>query len=182
MSSRERHVQASKYLARHLRHAPGAIGLVLEPGGWVEIDRLLAACASHGVVLTRSELEAIVQSSDKQRFAIDPGGTKIRANQGHSVDVDLGLAPADPPATLYHGTAARNADAIAAGGLSKMARHHVHLSLDRATAIRVGSRHGAPIVFVVDAAAMHRDGHTFHRADNGVWLVEAVPPRYLRRE
>ncbi len=173
-----RTVKVSKYLSKHLRHQPERIGLALDEGGWVEIDMLIAAAAAHGFRFTRDELDHVVATNDKRRFAVD--GTRIRASQGHSVEVDLGLEPAPPPAHLYHGTVARHLDAIRAEGLRPMNRHDVHLSPDHETALRVGSRRGRPIVLTVDSAAMHRDGHVFHMSANGVWLTEAVPPRYLR--
>ncbi|MER7109137.1 RNA 2'-phosphotransferase [Streptomyces sp. NPDC000229] len=173
-----RTVKVSKYLSRHLRHQPERIGLVLDPNGWVAIEDLLRATAEHGVRISRAELEHVVAVNDKQRFTID--GDRIRANQGHTVDVDLDLPTAVPPAYLYHGTIARNLPAIRAEGLRPMARHHVHLSPDRETATRVGARRGRPVVLSVDAAAMHRDGHVFRVSANGVWLTDAVPPAYLR--
>lgn len=173
-----RTVKVSKYLSKHLRHQPEQIGLTLDEGGWVEIETLMAAVAAHGFRFTRAELDHVVATNDKRRFAIE--GTRIRASQGHSVEVDLGLAPATPPSYLYHGTVARNLDAIRAEGLRPMNRHDVHLSADRETATRVGARRGRPIVLAVDAAAMHRDGHIFRLSANHVWLTTAVPPRYLR--
>ncbi|MFK0152244.1 RNA 2'-phosphotransferase [Streptomyces sp. NPDC090499] len=172
-----RTVKVSKYLSKHLRHQPERIGLSLDEAGWVEIDTLLAAAAAHGFPVSRAELDHVVAANDKQRFAIE--GTRIRASQGHSIDVDLGLPPATPPPYLYHGTVARNLDAIRSAGLKPMNRHDVHLSADRETATRVGARRGVPVVLSVDAAAMHRDGHVFHVSANGVWLTRAVPPRYL---
>ena len=172
----KRLVKTSKYLSRHLRHQPERIGLTLEPGGWVRVDDLLRAAS-----ITREELEEVVARNDKQRFAFDETGTKIRANQGHSTDVDLGLEPADPPAVLFHGTGEKSVAAILRDGLERRGRHHVHLSPDRETATRVGARHGRPVVFTVDAAAMAADGHSFYVSANGVWLTDAVPPRYLRR-
>ncbi|MEV0978771.1 RNA 2'-phosphotransferase [Streptomyces sp. NPDC049915] len=171
-------VRVSKYLSKHLRHQPDRIGLVLDEGGWAEIDALLAAAAEHGFPITRKELEHVVAANDKQRFAIEGG--RIRASQGHSVDVDLGLSPVTPPPYLYHGTVIRYLDAIRAEGLRPMNRHDVHLSADRETATRVGARRGRPVVLSVDAGAMHRDGHVFHVSANGVWLTRAVPARYLR--
>ncbi|MGW5617478.1 RNA 2'-phosphotransferase [Streptomyces sp. NPDC003877] len=173
-----RTVKVSKYLSKHLRHQPERIGLTLDAAGWVEIDTLIAAAAAHGFRFTRDELDHVVAANDKRRFAVD--GTRIRASQGHSVEVDLGLPPASPPARLYHGTVARHLDAIRAEGLRPMSRHAVHLSPDRDTATRVGARRGRPVVLTVDADAMHRDGHVFHVSANGVWLTQAVPPRYLR--
>lgn len=176
-----RRTRASRFLSRHLRHAPADLGLTLAPGGWVPVDALLAACAAHGMPLTAAELAEIVATSDKRRFAFDEAGLRIRANQGHSVEVDLELPPAGPPAVLWHGTAERHVEAILAEGLRRMARHHVHLSPDPETARRVGARHGRAVVLAVDAAAMAADGHVFRVAANGVWLVDAVPPAYLRR-
>ena len=173
-------IHVSKFLSKYLRHAPEELGLTLEPGGWVLISDLLPAAASAGCRITPDELHEVVRSCDKQRFAIDETGTKIRANQGHSTEVDLQLEPAEPPAELFHGTADRNIEDVLRDGLFKMARHHVHLSPDTDTARKVGGRHGRPVILVVDAAGMRRDGHVFFRSANGVWLVEHVPPRYLR--
>lgn len=175
----KRLVKVSKYLSRHLRHEPERLSLELGPGGWVEVDALLAACAAHSLAVTREELQEVVARNDKRRFSFDPTGTRIRANQGHSVDVDLGLEPAEPPAVLYHGTARARLDAILAEGLRRMGRHHVHLSADADTATRVGARHGKPVVLEVAAAHMAADGHRFFLSDNGVWLTDAVPPHYL---
>ena len=132
-----RTVKVSKYLSKHLRHQPERIGLTLDEAGWVEIDTLIAAAGAHGFRFTRDELDQVVATNDKRRFAVE--GTRIRASQGHSVEVDLGLAPAAPPAYLYHGTVARSLDAIRAEGLRPMNRHAVHLSTDRETATRVGA-------------------------------------------
>ncbi len=173
-----RTVRVSKYLARHLRHEPERIGLTLDPGGWVEIDALVEAAAAHGFRFTRAELDHVVATNDKRRFAVE--GTRIRASQGHTVPVDLGLPEAVPPPYLYHGTVARHLPAIRTEGLRPMNRHAVHLSPDRATAARVGARRGRPVVLPVDSGAMHRDGHVFRVSANGVWLAAAVPPEYVR--
>ncbi|MET9722331.1 RNA 2'-phosphotransferase [Streptomyces zaomyceticus] len=173
-----RTVKVSKYLSKHLRHQPERIGLVLDAHGWTEIDTLLQATARNGFPITRAELDHVVESNDKKRFAIE--GTRIRASQGHTVEVDLDLPPAEPPAFLYHGTVADRLPAIRAEGLRPMARHHVHLSRDRETATRVGARRGRPVVISVDAGAMHRAGHVFHVSANGVWLASTVPPEFLR--
>jgi putative RNA 2'-phosphotransferase len=170
----------SKFLSKHLRHAPQAIGLTLQAGGWVKVADLLAACAAHGHPLTRHELEDLVEDNDKQRFAFDETGQRIRAQQGHSIEVDLQLTPAEPPAVLYHGTVPAALPAIRAAGLQKMSRHHVHLSPDEATARRVGQRRGQPTLLAVDAAALHQAGGVFYRSGNGVWLTDSVPPQYLR--
>lgn len=176
----KRRVSVSKFISKYLRHAPHEIGLTLGDGGWVPIGELLAAAEKHRFPITRGELAEVVRSCEKQRFALDPVTDLIRANQGHSVEVELNLEPLTPPAELFHGTATRFRDAILAAGLIKMSRQHVHLSSDLPTAIAVGKRHGRPIVFVLDTMSMHRDGHLFYRAANGVWLTDHVPPRYLR--
>jgi len=170
----------SKFLSKHLRHAPADIGLTLQEGGWVKVDDLLAACAAHGHPLTRDELEDIVEDNDKQRFAFDEIGQRIRAQQGHSVEIDLQLTSAEPPAVLYHGTVPAALPAIRAAGLQKMSRHHVHLSPDEATARRVGQRRGQPTLLAVDAAALHAAGGVFYKSGNEVWLIDSVPPQYLR--
>ena len=173
-------IRISKYLSKHLRHQPERLGLRLEPGGWVAVDDLLRACASHHFPISRAELDEVAARNEKQRFAFDPSGTHMRANQGHSVAVDLQLEPATPPPVLYHGTGARAAEAIRRNGILRMRRHHVHLSPDIHTALAVGRRHGRPVVFAVDARAMTGAGFTFFRSANGVWLVDHVPPAYLR--
>ncbi|MGA5760066.1 RNA 2'-phosphotransferase [Nonomuraea bangladeshensis] len=174
---RRRLVRISKFLARHLRHDPGRIGLTLGPAGWVPVEELLSAAAAHGFPITPAELARVVETDDKRRYVIEDG--RIRASQGHSVPVDLGLPPAEPPEVLYHGTVGRFLSAIRHEGLRPMGRHHVHLSPDRDTAVRVGARRGAPVVLVVRAGAMHADGHVFHLSANGVWLTGHVPPAYL---
>ena len=173
-------VRISKFLSRHLRHEPARLGLTLEVGGWVPVAALLEGCARVGFPLTRAELAEVVARSDKRRFAFDESGARIRANQGHSVPVDLALQPETPPDVLFHGTSEGTADAIRRSGLRKMRRHHVHLSPDVETARRVGARRGRPVVLAVDAAAMARDGAVFYRSANGVWLTDLVPADYLR--
>lgn len=173
-------VRTSKFLSLLLRHDPGRAGLTLDENGWVEVPRLLQALARTGHPISRADLERVVATNDKQRFALDTAHDRIRANQGHSVPVDLGLSAVTPPPVLYHGTADRNVEAILAAGLRRGDRHHVHLSADQATAARVGARRGRFRILVVDAAAMHADGYTFYRSANGVWLTDAVPLQYLR--
>ncbi len=173
-------VKVSKYLSRHLRHDPDRLGLELESGGWVDVDALLAACADRGFALSRAELDEVVARNDKRRFAFDDGGRRIRASQGHSVPVDLGLEPVQPPAELFHGTSESRVEPILRDGLRPMGRRHVHLSPDVATARRVGARHGRPAVLTVAADALAAAGHVFLRSDNGVWLTDHVPPEALR--
>ncbi|HEY9605413.1 MAG TPA: RNA 2'-phosphotransferase [Allocoleopsis sp.] len=174
-------VKISKYLSKHLRHEPERIGLELAPGGWVSVDELLAACKNHSFPINPAELKEVVANNDKKRFSFDETGTLIRANQGHSVEIDLQLEAVVPPDVLYHGTGHGAVEAILREGLCKMLRHHVHLSTDITTAKKVGMRHGRPVVFTVDAAAMHEAGYTFYCSENGVWLVDNVPPHYLQK-
>jgi putative RNA 2'-phosphotransferase len=169
----------SKFLSFVLRHRPESIELDLDPGGWADIDELIEKCCAHGKQLSRDQLETIVATSPKRRFAISPDGRRVRASQGHSIEVDLGHAPAAPPELLFHGTVRSSLDAIRADGLRRMERHHVHLSPDQDTARTVGMRRGKPVVLVIAAGRMHRDGHVFYLSDNGVWLVDEVPPGYI---
>lgn len=179
--SEKRLIKISKYLSYHLRHNPGAIALQLAPGGWVSVDELLTAAKKHQFPLSREELTYVVQNNDKKRFSFDETGTLIRANQGHSVDIDLQLEPKMPPDILYHGTGHRSIEMIMTQGLRKMSRHHVHLSSDIETAKTVGKRHGKPVVFAIDSARMHAEGYPFYCSENLVWLVEEVPPDYLKK-
>lgn len=178
MMQEKQRVHLSKYLSKYLRHAPHELGIELQQGGWVEISVLLKAMATRGdLLLRRSELEQVVQGCPKQRFAIE--GDRIRANQGHSVQVEMDFEEARPPAILYHGTARQFMGLIFAEGLRKMSRHHVHLSHEEAAARKVGGRRGVPVVLRVDAEAMSRDGHKFYLARNGVWLADCVPAQYI---
>jgi putative RNA 2'-phosphotransferase len=178
-------VRLSRRLSRVLRHAPESVGLSLDPQGWIPVATLLEALSAGGSAVTRADLDAVVAGNDKSRFAVvtGPDGVdRIRASQGHSrrVPVDLALAPATPPAELFHGTPAGNLPAITREGLLPGRRHHVHLSPDVPTAVVVGRRRSAQVaVLRVAAAAMAADGHVFHRSDNGVWLTAHVPPRFL---
>ncbi|MDH6578499.1 RNA 2'-phosphotransferase [Kitasatospora sp. MAP5-34] len=170
----KRTVKISKSLSRVLRHDPGRVGLTLDEAGWVRVDALLFALR-----LSRAELDHVVATNNKKRFAYSDDGLRIRASQGHTVAVDLGLAATEPPPVLYHGTAARSLDAIYREGLRPMSRQDVHLSADTETAVRVGSRHGRPVVLAVDAATMAAAGHVFRVSANGVWLTDTVAPEYL---
>ncbi|SFK36319.1 putative RNA 2'-phosphotransferase [Lysobacter sp. cf310] len=175
----DRHKPLSQFLSLILRHEPEAIGLRLDAEGWVDVNELIAKAAAHGKHYDRELLRELVRDNDKQRFKLSDDGDRIRANQGHSIDIDLALAPIEPPARLYHGTATRHAAAIRVEGLRKQSRQHVHLSADRDTAFKVGSRHGRPVVLEVRAGDMHARGATFFRADNGVWLTDAVPAEFI---
>ena len=172
-------MRMSKFLAKYLRHSPHEFGLTLQPGGWVAVDDLLAAARKHGFPIFYDELVECVETNDKQRFAFDLTGEMIRANQGHSVEVDLQLEEREPPDLLYHGTVGRFVPSILELGLLPGKRHHVHLSGDAETAKKVGERRGIPVILTVDARRMHRDGHKFYLSANGVWLTDSVPPGCL---
>jgi putative RNA 2'-phosphotransferase len=174
-----RHKKVSKFLSRMLRHQPARIGLSLDGQGWADLDVLLARATEHGMAMTREEILKVIATSDKQRFAVDASERRIRANQGHSIDVDLGLEPCEPPALLFHGTADMALSAIRAEGLKPGRRQHVHLSPDAATATAVGRRHGQPVVLRVTAGRMWAAGHEFYLAQNGVWLTQAVPAQFI---
>jgi putative RNA 2'-phosphotransferase len=177
----KRLITVSKYLAKYLRHAPHELGLTLQPGGWVLVDDLLSAAEKKGFPISYDDLVECVETNDKQRFAFDVTGEMIRANQGHSVEVDLQLEEREPPDLLHHGTVERFLPSILEEGLVRGKRHHVHLSKNMETARKVGARRGKPVILKVDAGGMHRDGHRFFLSANGVWLTEAVPPNYLAR-
>ncbi|MFB9315286.1 RNA 2'-phosphotransferase [Nocardioides plantarum] len=174
-------VSRSKRLSLVLRHQPQSIGITLDANGWVDVATLLDALAAHGPAITRDDLDRVVTANDKQRFEWDVEADRIRARQGHSVEVDLDLEPATPPPLLFHGTPTRNVEAILAEGLHKARRHHVHLSADEDTAHRVGARRGEHVVLSVDAASMADAGHVFWVTGNGVWLADAVPAEYVSR-
>ncbi len=182
MKPRSRTTDLSKWLSYVLRHNPGSAGVVLDSAGWTGVDELLAAAQKHGHGMTPKELEEIVASSDKQRFAFSDDRTRIRANQGHSVTVDLQLPVMTPPTVLYHGTPTRFVDSILREGLRPQQRHHVHLSTEVRTAMQVGNRRGEAVLLRIDAARMHADGHVFYLSENGVWLTDHVPPAYLTRD
>jgi putative RNA 2'-phosphotransferase len=166
----QRQIKISKYLSKHLRHQPERLRLELLEGGWVNVEQLLAAAAANGFEISLTELREVVTTN---------GGDLIRANQGHSIEVDLQLAAKIPPSILYHGTHLNAIEPILATGIDKMSRHHVHLTTDLNMAHQVGGRRGKSAVLVVNAIAMIEDGYEFYCTDNDVWLVDTVPPQYL---
>jgi len=172
-------VRTSKFISLILRHEPERVGLKLGDAGWVGVDELLKAVNGHGVSLTLDELKHIVATSDKKRFAFSEDGLRIRASQGHSVEVDLESPPQTPPELLYHGTATRFLDAIRQHGLQKMQRHDVHLSAKTRVTLQVGGRHGKPALLTIRAGDMHRAGFVFRCSANGVWLVHHVPAQFI---
>ena len=171
--------RTSKFLSLILRHEPERVGLKLGDAGWVSVDELLQAVNRDGVSLTLDQLKHIVATSDKKRFAFSEDGKRIRASQGHSVEIDLEYHPQAPPETLFHGTAMRFLDSIRQNGLQKMERHDVHLSAETKLTLQVGGRHGKPALLTICAGDMHRAGFVFRCSANGVWLVDHVPPQFI---
>ena len=173
-------VQLSKRLSYVLRHNPSSVDVELDSAGWVELEELVNKLRTIGELdVTTAQIIDVVETSDKQRFQLVDG--RIRAAQGHSVDVDLDLEPLVPPDVLWHGTVEKFVDSIMAEGLVSGSRTHVHLSADVATATKVGERRGRPVVLGIDAASLHRDGQQFYRSANGVWLAEHIPPSAISR-
>lgn len=164
----------SKFLSLILRHKPEQVGLTLDANGWASVEELLTK-----VELTMPELEEIVETNDKKRFIFNEDNTQIRANQGHSIAVDLGLEPVEPPQFLYHGTAVETCRIIQKEGLKKMNRQHVHLSENSGTALQVGKRKGEPAILLINSERMHKDGFQFFKSENGVWLTNDVPVKYI---
>src|SRR5215468_7478804 len=152
----DRAVRISKFLSLVLRHQPEKIGLSLDQSGWASVERLIEASIRRGFDFTREELQNVVDGNDKKRFSLSEDGLWIRANQGHSIEVELGYAGAAPPEILYHGTAERFLTSIKQQGLIRGKRHHVHLSADADVAAKVGRRHGRPVILRVKAGSMHR--------------------------
>ena len=173
-------LKLSKFISYILRHKPDSIGLTLDSQGWALIDELIDKSNASGTVFGRVDLLKMVDGNDKKRFSISNDGQRIRAAQGHSVRVELGLTAQEPPPVLYHGTATRFVSSILAEGLKPQSRQQVHRSADETTAHRVGQRHGKPAILTVEAALMHDEGFKFFLADNGVWLTDHVPPAFLR--
>ena len=169
----------SRFFSLVLRHQPDSIGLVLDAQGWASIEDLIRKGNLRGRSFDRKDVLRIVETNDKKRFVVSPDGQRIRAAQGHSIDIDLGLEPQQPPDQLFHGTAERFLESVLANGLHAGSRQHVHLSLDEETARTVGSRHGNPVVLTVQTGLMHEEGHEFFRSENGVWLTAEEPPRFV---
>lgn len=173
-------IRKSKFLSLILRHEPERVGLRLDDAGWVSVEELLGAVNGSGGAITLDQLRHIVATSEKKRFAFSDDGTRIRANQGHSVDVDLQYPPQRPPEVLYHGTAARFIDGIRQHGLQRMGRHDVHLSAETKLALQVGGRYGKAVMLTIRAGDMHREGFVFRCSANGVWLVDHVPTHFIQ--
>lgn len=169
----------SKLLSLVLRHKPEGIGLQLDNNGWADINELLTKLEKKNIEISMDELKEIVETNDKKRFVFNEYSTRIRANRGHSIEIDLALTPTPPPAFLYHGTAEKNLNSIFENGIQKMNRQHVHLSKDKETALKVGSRHGKALVLTILSGQMQRDGIDFFQSENGVWLTHYVATQYI---
>ncbi len=178
MNDKERK-KKSKFLSLVLRHQPETIGIELDEAGWVGVDVLMSALTRHNRGMSRETLEEVVRTNDKKRFSFSEDGTRIRANQGHSVDIELGYEPATPPDILFHGTPQQFVESITAEGLKKMKRHHVHLHVDVASSTAVGRRRGRPVLLKIRAIEMHQAGHQFFVTPNDVWLTDHVPAKYI---
>lgn len=171
----------SKYLSLILRHNPEAAGITLDEHGWAKVDELIKGIAKENTEFNMEILEEIVRTDSKQRYSFNEDKTLIRANQGHSVPVDVELEEAAPPEVLFHGTGEKFVQSINSGGLVPKSRLYVHLSKDRETAYNVGKRHGKPYIYKVLSGEMYRDGYKFYLSKNGVWLTKSVPVKYLKK-
>lgn len=171
--------QISKFLSLVLRHQPEIICLNLDENGWADVEELQEKCANNNIHFTLEELDDLVETNDKKRFIFNEDQTKIRANQGHSIAIDLALKPQQPPEFLYHGTAENNVDSILEKGIEKRSRQHVHLSSDKENATKVGMRHGKPVILTILTGKMSEDGIIFYLSENNVWLTDFIDPKYI---
>ncbi|UUC44138.1 RNA 2'-phosphotransferase [Flavobacterium cerinum] len=181
MTSDKQLTHISKFLSLVLQHQPKTIGIKLDQNGWTNVDELIENANSNGIKFDRETLNYIVATNTKKRFAFNETLDKIRASQGHSVEIELGYTNQKPPEILYHGTGEKSVQSIIDTGLERRNRQHVHLSSDIETAIKVGQRHGKPFVFKVLAGQMYNDNFQFFISDNGVWLTDNVPTKYLKQ-
>lgn len=179
LTNEVQNIKVSKFLSLVLRHKPETIGLTLDEQGWADTKALIEKATQHHIPLTLNQLKTVVETNDKRRFSFNDDFSKIRANQGHSLQVNLGLKEEQPPARLFHGTAERNLESIKQQGLIKGQRHHVHLSIDSDTAKRVGMRYGKPAILTIAAQQMYDDGFKFYVSENGIWLTDFVLPKYI---
>lgn len=174
-------IQISKFLSLILRHQPETIGIQLDQNGWTDVQILLERANNYGIRFDREILNHIVATNSKKRFAFSETSDMIRASQGHSIEIELGYTNQIPPEILYHGTGEKSVQSILETGLERRGRQHTHLSSDIETAIKVGQRHGKPFIFKVLAKQMYNDNFQFFISDNGVWLTDNVPTKYLKQ-
>ena len=172
----------SKFLSLILRHKPEELGIVLNEEGWASTQELVSKMTAKGMNVNLEIIQEVVSESDKQRFKLSDDKKHIRANQGHSINVNLGLKSINPTDILFHGTALKNRESILEHGIKKRNRQHVHLSNDKFTALKVGQRHGKPLIFLINSSQMVEDGLAFYKSENGVWLTDYVAPKYLKFE
>lgn len=177
MSKKNKNI--SKFLSYVLRHNPDKLGITLDANGWTSVKAMLEKINVGNYSLSMETLEEVVATNNKKRFAFNEDKTMIRASQGHSVNIDLGIQPKEPPSYLYHGTVEKFMESIREKGLIKGSRQHVHLSADKETAVNVGSRRGKPIILTVRSGEMHAQNYTFYQSENGVWLTEKVPMKFI---
>lgn len=170
----------SRYISLILRHKPETIGITLDRNGWADVEKLIDGIKKSGYYIDKDILETIVRQDEKQRYSFNEKHTRIKANQGHSINVDLGLEERKPPEILYHGTATKSIESIMKEGITRQTRQYVHLSTDCETALKVGRRHGKPVILEVNSEAMFNDGCRFYLSDNGVWLTDTVPVKYIK--
>jgi putative RNA 2'-phosphotransferase len=181
MISKKQTTQISKFLSLVLRHKPETIGIELDQNGWADVKSLLEKSNKYGLQFDLEMLKYIVETNPKKRFAFDHNFSKIRASQGHSLEIELGYSNQKPPQFLFHGTSEKSVESIWENGIEKQKRQHVHLSSDIDTAIKVGQRHGKPFIFKILAEEMYNDKFEFYISDNNVWLTNFVPKKYLKR-
>lgn len=181
MTDKNSYTQLSKFLSLVLRHKPEEVGIELDPNGWTNVKELIQKMNSHGKQIDLETLEIIIETNNKRRFSFNGDKSLVRANQGHSVEVDLGYSTKVPPKKLFHGTGAKYVESIYETGIQKRNRHHVHLSKDVETAISVGQRHGKAVIFEILSHEMFKEGFEFFESENGVWLTDEIPVRFMRR-
>ncbi len=181
MIEEKQYTKLSKFLSLVLRHKPEEIGIELDTNGWTDVKCLIKKMNLYGKRIDFETLEVILETNNKKRFSFNEDKSLIRANQGHSIEIDLGYKPKNPPKRLFHGTGAKYVDSIYKIGIRKKSRHHVHLSKDIETALSVGQRHGKPVVFEILTDEMVNEGFEFYESENGVWLTDEVPVRFIRK-
>ena len=180
MLNKDYKIKLGKFLSLILRHKPETIGIKLDNNGWADVNKLIKGVKEQNWIIDKNILEEIVSTNDKQRYSFNENHTKIRANQGHSINVDVELKEMEPPEYLLHGTAERFSGSIRKLGLKPQSRLHVHLTEDRDLAIKNGSRYGKPEVLVIESSTMYEDGYKFYKSENNVWLTEFVPRKYIQ--
>lgn len=181
MIDKKHHTKLSKFLSLVLRHKPEEIGIELDLNGWTDVKTLIEKMNASGKHIDLETLKVIIETNTKKRFSFNKDKSLIRASQGHSIKIDLGYKTKTPPSRLFHGTGAKYVDSIFKTGIKKKNRHHVHLSKDVETALSVGQRHGKPVIFEILSDTMSTEGYEFYESENGVWLTDEIPVRFIRK-